>query len=187
MKKFMLFYLLVLAVSVKAQDLKPNEFSVSLGYMFEGELYAAEIDQYFSVGETVLIRGEFDHYFSSMGDRFGLGAYYTLGFPFYSYFYEEVTMHEFGIVLKARFNASEQIQIKPGIYTGYRAYSGGLDPGEPPGTGFGLNATVAFQYQLNEKIKPFIDLGIMTQPTGGNDATDITYGPTFQVNVGITF
>lgn len=184
MRKYILFLIVFSALSIKAQDLKQNEFSVSLGYMFEGELYAAEDDQYYSVGETVLIRGEFYHY---LGDHFGIGGYYTLGFPFYSYLYEEVTMHEFGLVLKGRFAASDQIQIKPGIYTGYRAYSGGLDPGEPPGTGFGLNATVAFQYQLNEKIKPFIDLGIMTQPAGGNDATDITYGPTFQVNVGVTF
>jgi hypothetical protein len=188
MKRLSVLVILISCALVsKAQDLKKNEFSVSLGYMFEGEMYAAELDQYYSVGETILIRGEFDHYFSSMGDRFGIGGYYTLGFPFYSYFYEEVTMHELGLVLKARFNASDQIQIKPGIYTGYRAYTGGLDAGEDPGTGFGLNATVSFQYELNEKLKPFIDLGIMTQPAGGNDATDITYSPTFQFSLGVTF
>lgn len=185
MKKCILFCFLSCAVVVQAQDLKKNEFSVSLGYMFEGEAYAAYFDQYYSVGETILIRFEFDHYFSAMGDRFGLGFYYNLGFPYYSYIYEEVTMHEFGLVLKTRFNASDKVQIKPGIYTGYRSYSGGI--GEEPGTGFGLNATLALQYQLNEKIKPFIDLGIMSQPAGGNDATDITYSPTFQVNFGITF
>lgn len=170
-----------------SQELKGNEFSVSVGYMFEGEGYATYFDQYFSVGETVLIRSEFDHYFSSMGSRFGLGAYYTLGFPYYSYVYEEVTMHEFGLVLKARFNAGKKLLIKPGIYTGYRAYSGGEYTVVGPGTGFGLNASLAFQFQTNGNINPFIDFGIMTQPAGGNDETDITYSPTFQVNFGITF
>ena len=186
MKK-LCFSLLVCTLAVvtgNGQDFKKNEFSVSLGYMFEGELYAAEIDQYFSVGETVLIRGEFNHF---LIDRFGIGAYYTLGFPFYSYFYEEVTMHEVGVVFKGRLNANDKFQIKPGLYAGYRAYSGEEFLGVGPGTGFGLNVTAAFQYQLNEKIKPFIDLGIMTQPAGGNDESDITYGPTFQMSFGITF
>ncbi|MFZ2905787.1 MAG: hypothetical protein WAZ98_06265 [Cyclobacteriaceae bacterium] len=169
-----------------SQELKGNEFSISVGYMFEGEGYAAYFDQYFSVGETILIRSEFDHYFSAMGNRFGFGAYYMLGFPYYSYVYEVVTMHEFGLVLKGRLNAGEKLLIKPGIYTGYRSYSGGEYTTVGPGTGFGLNASLAFQFQTNG-IKPFIDLGIMTQPAGGNDETDITYSPTFQINFGITF
>lgn len=173
---------------VPSFDLKQNEFSVSVGYMFEGEAYADDLDEYYSVGETVLIRIEAGHYFSAMADRFGIGGYYTLSFPYYSYIYEEVTVHEFGLVLKARFNAGDKLLIKPGIYTGYRSYSGDsnyTDVG--PGTGFGLNASLAFQIQTNGNIKPFIDLGIMTQPAGGNDLTDITYSPTFQVNFGIAF
>jgi hypothetical protein len=101
--------------------------------------------------------------------------------------YEEVTMHEIGLVLKGRLRAGDKFQIKPGVYTGFRAYTGEKVDGDGPGTGLGVNVTVAFQYNLNEKVKPFVDLGIMTQPVGGNDATDATYGPTFQVNFGITF
>lgn len=187
MKKFILLVFLLSGWIVRAQDLKPNEFSVSLGYWFEGEAYAAEFDDYYAVGETILIRGEFNHYFSSMGDRFGIGAYYTLGFPYYSYFYEEVTMHEIGFILKARLSASELLLIKPGVYVGYRLYSGDYAyAGEPPGDGLGVNASVALQYQL-QKVKPFIDLGILTQPSGGNVLTDFTFGPIFQISLGVTF
>lgn len=186
MRSLFLSGILIVTATAWGQELKQNEFSVSLGYMAEGEAYAAEFDEYYSVGETILIRGEFNHYLSSMNDRFGLGAYYTLGFPYYSYLYEEVTMHELGMILKARFNASDQLQIKPGIYVGFRAYMGDDSyAGDSPGTGLGVNASVAFQYQL-EKVKPFIDLGILTQPAGGNDLTVFTFGPVLQISVGIT-
>lgn len=183
-KRLLIFCFSLFAIAVQAQDLKKNEFSVSVGYMFEGEIWADDVDAYFSVGETVLIRGEYNYF---VANPFGLGVYYTLGFPYYSYFYEEVTMHEVGLVLKGRIPAGEKLVIKPGVYAGYRAYTGGLDAGEEPGSGFGLNATVAFQFQLSAKIKPFIDMGIMTQPAGGNDVTDITYSPTFQISLGVTF
>lgn len=68
-----------------------------------------------------------------------------------------------------------------GAYFGYRVY------GDDTGTGPGINGSVAFEYQLNDKIKPFVDLGILTQPAGGNDFTDITYSPVLQINFGITF
>jgi hypothetical protein len=185
MKKAMLIFCFSLfAVALHAQDLKKNELSVSVGYMFEGEIWADDLGAYFSVGETVLIRGEYNYFVAT---PFGIGFYYTLGFPYYSYFYEEVTMHEVGLVFKGRIPAGNMVVIKPGLYAGYRAYTGGLDAGYDPGTGFGLNGTVAFQFMPSAKIKPFIDMGIMSQPAGGNDLTDITYSPTFQVNVGITF
>jgi len=70
--------------------------------------------------------------------------------------------------------------LKPGAYFGYRSYGGDA------GTGLGINGSLAFEYQLN-KVKPFLDLGIMSQPAGGNDATDFTYSPVFQALVGVTF
>jgi len=176
--------IILLPCWVFGQDLKKNEFSISLGYMFEGEMYADEVDAYFSVGETILIRAE-DNFFLS--DHIGIGVYYTLGFPFYSAYYEEVTMQELGAVIKGRIPAGEKFVIKPGVYVGYRLYSGDNYLGIGPGNGMALNATVAAQYAISAKIKPFVDLGIVTQPLGGNEETNITYGPTFQMNFGITF
>ena len=180
MKKFMLPLLLLGVLGARAQDLKNNDFSISVGYMFEGEVYLWESDFYGSVGETLLLRMEFDHYFAAMGNRFGVGAYYTYGGPWYDG-YETVSMHEIGALLKARFSASEKLLIKPGAYFGFRAYGGDA------GTGLGINGSVAFEYQFNGKVRPFMDLGILTQPAGGNEATDITYSPVFQINFGVTF
>ncbi len=180
MKKLMVALLVLGALKVQAQDLKKSEFSVSLGYMFEGEVYLWENDFYGSVGETLLIRLEYDNYFKAMGNRFGIGLFYTYGNPWYDG-YGNVGAHEIGAVLKARLSAGPRLLIKPGAYFGYRAYGG------EAGTGLGINGAVAFEYQLNDKVKPFVDLGILTQPAGGNHATDITYGPVFQVNFGVTF
>jgi hypothetical protein len=180
MKKLMLLLLLLSVLGVQAQDLKKSDISVSLGYMFEGEVYLWETDRYGSVGETLLIRLEYDRYFSSLGNRFGLGLFYTFSNPWYDG-YEVVTAHEVGGVIKVRLSAGDKLLIKPGAYFGYRAY------GDNTGSGLGINGSVAFEYQLNDKIKPFVDLGILTQPAGGNDATDITYSPVFQINFGVTF
>ena len=180
MKKLMLSVLMLGAIESYAQELKQSDFSASIGYMFEGEVYLWESDFYGSVGETLLIRLEYDHYFKAMGNRFGIGLFYTYGNPWYDGF-ENVGQHEIGGVLKARLSAGPRLLIKPGAYFGYRAYGG------EAGTGLGINGAVAFEYQLNDKIKPFVDLGILTQPAGGNNATDMTYAPVFQVNVGLTF
>jgi len=180
MKKLTLLVFTLGVLGAQAQDLKKNEFSISLGYMFEGEIYLWESNTYGSVGETMLFKGEFDHYFSVLASRFGIGGYYCLGIPYYDGF-EEIIQHEIGAVLKFRFNVGDKFQIKPGAYFGFRVY------GDNAGTGFGINGSVSLQYQVSEKIKPFIDLGILSQPAGGNDATDMTYSPTFQASIGMTF
>ena len=180
MKKIILVLFTLAVLGAQAQNLKTNEVSVSLGYMFEGEMYVWETDRYASVGETLLVRVEYDHYFGALANRLGLGLFYTYGTPWYGGF-EAVAQHEIGGVLKVRFNAGEKLLIKPGAYFGYRTY------GDDAGQGFGINGSVAFEYQLNDKIKPFIDMGIMSQPAGGNDASDITYAPVFQINFGVTF
>jgi len=181
MKKiFLALLLLTVLGAARAQDLKKSEFSASLGYMFEGEVYIWESDFYGSVGETLLIRLEYDYYFEAMAKRFGLGMFYTYGSPWYDG-YETTAQHEVGAVLKARLSASDKLLIKPGAYFGFRSY------GNDAGTGLGINGSVAFEYQLNDKIKPFVDLGILSQPAGGNDFSDITYSPVFQINFGLTF
>ena len=180
MKNVIMLALALTVLEARGQDLKSNEFSVSLGYMFEGEVYMWEPNFYGSVGETFLIKAEFDHYFGGLAGKFGIGAYYSFANPYYDGF-EEVMQHEIGAVIKLRLPIGDNFQIKPGAYFGYRLY------GDNAGQGLGINGSVALQYQLNEKIKPFLELGILSQPTGGNDDTDITYSPVFQVSAGITF
>lgn len=176
MKRFVVAFLLALPWSSLAQDLPKSEFTISAGYLLEGELYLWETDQYGSVGETFLLKSDFVGYFS---DNFGMGGFVSYGVPYYDG-YGEISMLTFGIAMKGRFKASDLVLIKPAGYLGFRTY------GDTAGNGFGVDVSVAIQYQL-EKVKPFLEFGILGQPAGGNDVTSITFSPIFQVSLGIGF
>ncbi|MCI0750399.1 MAG: hypothetical protein L0Y35_01035 [Flammeovirgaceae bacterium] len=181
MKAFCTVFVLVLTLAVQAQDLKKTEFSVSLGYLFEGEIYLAEFDQYSSFGESILLRIQFDNYFASMGSRFGIGAYYNYASPYMGAIDDSFAMHEFGVAFKARLSASESLLIKPMLNVGYRTYDD-----DESSTGLGINGAVDLQFFAG-KLKPFVELGILSQPSGGNDLTDATFAPIFQISAGLTF
>lgn len=177
MKRSMLVWLMVLPLAAAGQDLPKNELSISVGYMFEGEVYVWTPDVYGSVGESVLVKADYVTWFT---DYFGLGGYVNYGSPYY-WAFETVTMGEFGIVFKGRFQAGEDLLIKVPAYIGYRTYS------NEAGQGLGINASMVLEYQLEGKVKPFLDVGFLAQPTGGNDATTMTFAPMFAACVGVSF
>jgi hypothetical protein len=180
MKKLLIPMLLLMTSVISAQELRKDEFAISVGYLFAGELYVyAPVNRYFSFGESYIVKLEYAHYFEAMSKRFGAGLYVSTANPYYGAF-ENVSMAELGILLKGRFNVSEKVQIKPWAYVGYRSY------GSKAGQGLGVNANVAFQYQM-QKIKPFVEIGFLTQPDGGTDAATATFGPTFQTSIGLAF
>lgn len=174
MKRILIACLLVVPLSVAAQDLPKSEFSFSLGYLFEGEGYLAYFDSYGSVGDTFHFRADYVGYF---GDNFGMGGFVSYSNPYY--FGSEVSAVEFGFVIKGRVAASENVAVKFPLYVGYRSY------GENMGQGLGIDLSAQLQFQM-EKVRPFVELGFLTQPIGGNDATDATYSPTFLIAVGLS-
>lgn len=153
-----------------------SELSLSIGYLTEGELYASPPDVYGSFGESVLLKTDYTGYFS---DYFGVGGYVSYASPYY-WAYGEVSMFELGLVLKGRFQAGEKMLIKVPAYIGFRAYGGDA------GQALAINLSGVLEYQ-GEKVKPYLDFGILGQPTGGNEATTISFSPTFQISAGVTF
>jgi len=179
-KTFLILTLLCIVSNLNAQKLKNTEFSISAAYMFEDAvLYFHEINQERFVGDTFLLKGDFSYFPDSFSKRFGFGLYYTWAEPFYA-FYDVVSQNEFGLSLKAKFNISRKIIFVPTAYIGYRSYDG------EAGEGMGVNFSAIFQFPL-DKITPFLDIGFMTQPAGGNDETDITYSPVFVIGGGVSF
>jgi hypothetical protein len=179
MKKLVIMLCMMTSV-VTAQELKRDEFGLGIGYLFAGDLWVGyPANRYYSFGESYLLRLEWAHYFEAMSKRFGVGLYVNTASPYYGSF-ETISMSEIGMVLKGRFNVSERVQIKPGAYVGYRSYGSGA------GDGLGVNANVQVQYQMG-KMKPFIELGFLTQPAGGNKTAEATFSPVFQTSVGLAF
>lgn len=179
MKKILGFCLVLIAFNSLSQDLKRNEWNLSVGYLFEGEMYVYVPKYYETVGGSILLKGDWVHYFDTFANKFGVGLFYHIGFPYYGQ-YGDVTMAELGATLKARFNVGDQFMLKPAVLVGYRSYSNG------GGTGLGVNGAVALQYQKS-KLKPYFELGILSQPAGGNTATDITFSPVWHTSIGISF
>lgn len=179
MKRFVIVLLMMTSV-VSAQELKKDEFGIGIGYLFAGEMYAGyPANRYYSFGESYLLKLEWAHYFESMSKRFGVGLFVSTASPYYGS-YETISMSEIGLVLKGRFNAGEKIQIKPGAYVGYRSY------GSSAGDGLGVDASVQVQYLIN-KMKPFFEIGFLTQPAGGSKSAEITFSPVFQTSIGLAF
>lgn len=179
-KAFCVLSLICMTTMVSGQNLKNTEVSLSAGYMFEDAvLYFHEINQERYVGDTFLLKGDVSYFPDSFSKRFGFGIYYVFAEPFYA-FYDVVTQNEFGLSLKAKLPASRTVIFVPTVYVGYRSYDGNA------GEGLGLNFSTIIQFPL-KKISPFLDIGFMTQPAGGNDESDITYSPVFMVGGGISF
>lgn len=176
MKKIISALLLIFPLSLHAQDLPKSEFGISAGYLFEGEVYLWEPNVYGSAGETFLLKADYVGYFS---DYVGLGGYVSYGNPWYDGL-ETVTMSELGVEFITRFKTGDQFLFKPSVCLGYRSFGSG------GGKGFAVNLAAALQYS-GEKVKPYLELGFISQPAGGNSSTDITFSPIFQTSVGITF
>lgn len=175
MKRFLLVCLLVIPNVVVAQDLPKSEFGFSFGYLFEGEGYLAYPNAYGSVGDTYHLRADYVGYF---GDNFGMGGFVSYSNPYY--FGGNVSALEFGFVVKPRFSASEKVIVKIPIFVGYRTY------GNSAGQGLGIDLSAQIQFQT-EKVKPFVELGFLSQPVGGSDYSDATYSPCFLLAVGLNF
>lgn len=174
MKRLIVLCLVVWPLAAFSQDLPKSEFSISAGYMFEGEVYVWYPNVYGSVGETFHLRTDYVGYF---GDYFGMGGFVSYSNPYY--YGQEVSATEFGVVLKGRFKAGENMVVKFPLCIGYRSY------GNNAGQGLGIDFSGQLQFP-GEKVRPFVELGFLTQPEGGNDFSDVTYGPVFLVSVGIS-
>lgn len=172
MKKVLIICGLLAATSSFGQ--KSFEISAAYNYVTEAEnLYFWEADRFLYVGSGSLFKAEGVNYFSS----FGVGGYFNVGTIWYDGF-EDIGLVEAGSVFKYKIEAGK-INLIPTIYLGYRTYGD-----ENAGDGFGANFSLITQYNLDQ-IKPFLDLGFISQPVGGNDATGISFGPVFSIGAGI--
>ena len=179
MKRFIFLILICANTSLLAKPGNNVQVSISGAYLFESDnLYFAEIDRFFYIGDAIILKAESDYYFHTFNKNFGVGLFANIGSPWYDGF-EETLMIEFGPALKWKFNLKKIVFI-PSFYIGYRSYEGDA------GDGLGLNLSIKAQFP-QDKFIPFIDIGFLTQPAGGNDATDITFSPVFILGGGVSF
>ncbi|MEM8506588.1 MAG: hypothetical protein AAF717_02110 [Bacteroidota bacterium] len=189
MKTYILFFFfLFLLGSVYGQQTatpqggtNDNEWGFSLGILGGGELYIAEFDQFFDLESGLSLLGFYDFFLT---DKFALGGNVNIAFPSQEFLGETITFYELALALKVKFELSPTLSYKPGFNLGYRLIaSDDLDTIQ----GLGLNLTNELQLDISESFKPFVDMGFITQPAGGNDDFNTTFSPLLVLRIGIVF
>jgi hypothetical protein len=179
MKKFVLIFLFFLQLNLFAQSKSNNEISIAGTFMVESDnLFLEEANRHFYVGDAFLGKAEFDYFFDTFSKNFGIGFYVNIGSPWYDG-NGETFMVEFGPSVKWRIDLNKVVVV-PAIYIGYRSYE------DPAGEGLGLNLSIKAQFPQDTFI-PFIDVGFLSQPVGGNDDTDATFSPVLIFGAGVGF
>ena len=159
----------------------PNEFGFSLGLLAGGEVYIAEFDQFFDLESGLSLFGFYDFFIT---DKFAVGGNAHVAFPGQEFLGETLAFYELALALKMKFSLGNTVSYKPGFNLGYRLISSDdLDTIQ----GLGLNLTNEVQLDISENFTPFVDLGFISQPAGGNDEFNATFSPVIVLRVGMSF
>jgi len=160
------------------------DIGIGAGYTFGGtvDVDGADVD----MEGNALIHAFADFY---LVEKFAWGVYATFGPGVKSDLSDETaTMYEFGMSLKPRFILSDgDLALRPALQIGYRIIDIDSDVEGIDVDGMAVNASVEVQFKTSSHLVPFGQVGFITQPTGGNDFSDVTWGPMFYLMAGVAF
>ncbi|WP_146049328.1 autotransporter domain-containing protein [Alkalispirochaeta sphaeroplastigenens] len=182
---FLLLALLFLPslIAASPQD-ATGEVGFSVGRWFPGDIKLD--DENLEARSTVLLRGYLDMYVFS---QLSVGMYVAATWGELreageaDYKGNSFDTTEFGGALKARYFLTETFSLRPGLQFGYRRIT--IDEVSDDPRGVALNGTLEAQYHFPSGAIPYVDLGFMSQPFGGNRQWDLTWGPRFYLALGI--
>jgi hypothetical protein len=163
---------------------KTADYGIAICAWFGGELYFEYYDRDISKETSFLLQSFADFY---LMEKLAMGIYANFSSFSFEDYDETATIYEFGVSIKPRFIlAGGSLAIKPGLQLGYRGQSSDISAADEV-QGMGLNFSIEFQFNIGSNITPFGIIGFLSQPLGGNDATDVTYKPIFYFGGGIAF
>ena len=161
------------------------DLGISAGFWFGGQVYLEEADVSIDQDMAPLFRVILDSY---LMETLSIGIYGNLAFVNFPILDVNVdaTMFEFGGAIKPRFSPDPSVAIKPGVQLGYRLYSSDLLTSDIEG--LGLNISLEIQVFLEGlELIPYLDMGILAQPLGGNEFSNITFDPIPYLTGGVVF
>ncbi|HUS64776.1 MAG TPA: hypothetical protein VMZ28_09555 [Kofleriaceae bacterium] len=122
---------------------------------------------------------------AAMGPRLSIG-----GFLFYASTGIEdgpdAHITTVGGTIKGRFTAGKA-EIRPGAAVGYQMMGGEAFDGTDDSKGLGIGGLVEVAFPMTTQADFLGELGFISQPTGGNDDVDLTFGPIFYIVGGVAF
>jgi hypothetical protein len=98
----------------------------------------------------------------------------------------DVSILTVGGTVKGRFAAGKG-EIRPGASIGYTMMSGDAFEGTDDSQGLGVGGLVEVAFPMTPQADFLGEIGFISQPAGGNDDLDITFGPTFYIVGGAAF
>ncbi len=150
------------------------------GRLFEGEVYVEVVDQTVDSDAGAMLMVNVD---ALVGRRISMG-----GFAFRAAFdlgNTDTTITTLGGTLKARLDIGE-IELRPGVAVGYQVVD--VDESEVDDiTGFDIGGFMEVSIPFVDAAHGLVELGFITQPSGGNDDGEITWGPIIYLLVGVEF
>ena len=177
--------LLLIASPAHAQlSARSMDVGIGAGYNFPGTINVSGFDV--DKEGNFLLHIFADFY---LVEKFSWGVYGNFG-PGVKFEIsdETATMYEFGMALKPRFILSDgAIALRPGLEVGYRIIDVDSDVEGIDVDGLALNGSVELQFRTSGHFVPFVQLGFITHPVGGNDFDDVSWGPIFYVMGGVAF
>ncbi len=188
MKKLLLPIFIFLNISVFCQvssfSSKTADYGIAVGAWFGGEVSLADLDADIDKETGLLLQAFADFY---LMEKLAMGVYVNYSNASFEETDETTDVFEIGGSIKPRFILSGgSLAIKPGLQIGYRTESIDIEGAEDI-MGLGVNVSVEFQFATESNITPFGVIGFLSQPAGGNDDTDVTFGPIFYLGAGVAF
>lgn len=187
MKKQVLVFLTFLIVlnpfsilSAQEEDLNVD-FSGLAGLLLPGELYISD-GSYEAYPETAMSPFFILALDLSQSKALSFGAYYQFTSMGYDAADGVDIFHTIGISISPLFY-TQTLVIKPNIRLGYRIIPGYYATSDPI-EGFAADFGLQFQKRA-QGLQPIVEIGFITQPSGGNDAVFFEFSPIFYFAAGI--
>ena len=159
-----------------------GDFGIMAGVWLNGKIHFEDFDLQEEKNTGFLARAFYDAY---VAEKFSVGVYAQISPMSWEDSDEGSFMYEFGFTLKPRFPlAGGAAAFKPGLSIGYRGISSDI-PESDKINALAMNVSLEVQFQTSGAIVPFIELGFLAQPAGGNDPTKVTFPPIVYFGAGI--
>ncbi|MEZ4225335.1 MAG: hypothetical protein R3B13_30570 [Polyangiaceae bacterium] len=157
---------------------------VKAGVLTAGSVYVEVADRSFDTSAGLLLLANVD---AMVGKRLSMGAFVLNAHPSVTVLGTDydATITTLGGTIKGRFGPSGGVSIRPGIAFGYQLISGD-GPATDDVKGFDIGAVLEIAIPVGGLRVP-LEVGFISQPAGGNDATDLTFAPIPYLAGGVEF
>ena len=178
------------------EQFKRIEYGISAGALFPGSIWLDMVSDNVVNSASPMFRAFAD---VRVADYFAMGVYANVALITLDHLesyptvsipgdYKNATAYEFGAVFKVPLRVGEKLELVPGFNVGYRRISskfvsesfvtyGGIKETTGDVNGLGLNASLELRYLTGGPVSPYLEFGFLSQPTGGNKLTFLTFPP----------